>query len=238
MRLPPLVSAVFQRRLNRFAGQALVDGRPVLVHIPNSGRLRELLQAGRRCWLATRDGRGRKTAYDLALVDVGHALASADARLPSRLLTEAVEEGRVGPFRGWRVHGREVSFEDSRLDLLLERSGRLCWVEVKSVTLVEGGIGLFPDAPSARGQRHMGALVQAVRRGHRAAVVFVVQRPDATAFAPHDRADPAFGRAFRLALTEGVEAYAYTCRVGLDEVLLADPLPVLPFYPGGRGDGG
>lgn len=230
MRLPPLVPALFLGRLNRFAGQVLVDGSPVLVHIANSGRMKELLQMGRRCWLVERHGVQRKTAYDLALVDLGHTLASADARLPSTLLAEAVAGGWLEAFRGWRIRGREVPFGHSRLDLVLERDGRLCWVEAKSVTLVEQGIGLFPDAPTTRGQRHMGSLVEVVRQGHRAAVVFVVQRADASAFAPHDLADPAFGEAFRFALSQGVEAYAYRCLVHLDEVRLDAPLPVLSTF--------
>ncbi|MCS7207199.1 MAG: DNA/RNA nuclease SfsA [Dehalococcoidia bacterium] len=231
MRLPPLVQAIFLERLNRFAGRVLVDGSPALVHIANSGRMWELLQRGRVCWVTPRVGAVRKTVYDLVLVDVGHTLASADARLPSALLAEAIGERRVPAFQGWRLRGREVPFGHSRLDLLLERDGRLCWVEAKSVTLVEEGVGLFPDAPTSRGQRHMASLVEAVGQGHRACVVFVVQREDAHAFAPNDPADPAFGEALRSALAQGVEAYAYRCRVGLDEVRLDTPLPVWTRYP-------
>ncbi|MFN3974691.1 MAG: DNA/RNA nuclease SfsA [Dehalococcoidia bacterium] len=226
MRLPPLVPALFQERLNRFAGRVLVEGSPVLVHIANSGRMKELLQEGRTCWLVERHATKRKTAYDLALVDLGHTLASADARLPSALVAEGVMEGGLEEFRGWRIRGREVPLGHSRLDLVLEQDGRLCWVEAKSVTLVERGVGLFPDAPTTRGQRHMESLAEAVRQGHRAAVVFVVQRSDACAFAPNDLADPAFGEALRAAQAQGVEVYAYRCRVGWEEVCLDAPLPV------------
>jgi sugar fermentation stimulation protein A len=100
-------------------------------------------------------------------------------------------------------------------------------VEAKSVTLVEGGTALFPDAVTARGRRHLEELSRAVASGDRAAVVFVVQRDDAQRFAPHDESDPAFGAALREAAGAGVEAYAYACRVAESEVSIVRPLPVV-----------
>ncbi len=99
-------------------------------------------------------------------------------------------------------------------------------LETKSVTLVVGGVGLFPDAPTERGTKHLRSLGHAVQSGHRAAVVFVVQRADAVAFSPNDTADPEFGAALRRAVEAGVEAYAYACQVSLEGVTLAQPLPV------------
>ena len=104
-------------------------------------------------------------------------------------------------------------------------SGR-CFVETKSVTLVVDGVGLFPDAPTIRGAKHMHSLAQAVEAGHRAAVVFVVQRDDCLAFAPHDTADAEFGVALRQAVASGVEAYAYSCCVTEKAITLRRSLPL------------
>jgi len=93
--------------------------------------------------------------------------------------------------------------------------------------LVEEGTALFPDAVTARGRRHVEELARAVALGDRAAVVFVVQRDDATRFAPHDASDPLFGQALRLAAAAGVEVYAYTCRVSEQEVCIDRPIPVM-----------
>ena len=101
-----------------------------------------------------------------------------------------------------------------------------CFVEVKSVTLVEGGNGLFPDAPTTRGKKHVGSLAQAVREGHRAAVVFVVQREDVIGFRPNDNADPEFGQALRDAVREDVEAHAYRCHVSPKAVEIDSSIPV------------
>ena len=245
MQLGPLVEGAFEQRLNRFAATVALDGRPAMVHVANSGRMRELLRAGARCFVAPRTAAGRKTAYDLALVEVardravgepreeyagaapGRVLVSADARLPPALLWEAFHERRLPPFAGFDSARREVVYGDSRLDLLLSGPRGSCFIEVKSVTLVEDGVALFPDAPTERGRRHVGELARAVREGYRAAVVFVIQREDARACAPHDDADPAFGRTLRDAVAAGVEAYAYVCRVTRQEIRLAHPVPVL-----------
>ena len=204
-----LVEGRFKVRLNRFLALVELQGREVGVHVANSGRMRELLVPGFRVLIAPRPGAHRKTAYDLALVDLGTTLTSADARLPNALVAEAFTQGRLPQFKNYSSILREVTFGESRLDLLLEGPPGLCYVETKSVTLVVDGVGLFPDAPTVRGAKHMHSLAQAVEAGHRAAVVFVVQRNDSQAFKPHDSADPDFGIALRESVAAGVEAYAY-----------------------------
>ena len=93
-------------------------------------------------------------------------------------------------------------------------------MEVKSVTLVWDGLALFPDVPTLSGRRHLEELIKAKEEGHRAAVVFVIQRPDALAFSPNDEADPAFGDTLRRAVAMGVKAYAYSCQVNAREIWL------------------
>jgi len=223
---PDLVEATFIRRLNRFAANLEVDGREVMVHLANSGRLGELLVPGYRMLLTPVAGDHRKCPYDLALVDLGFTLCSADARLPNVLLAEAIEAGRVAEFQGYSRVRREVAYGDSRLDMLLEGPGQSCFVETKSVTLVEDGLALFPDAPTLRGVKHLNSLIHAKEEGYRAAVVFVIQRSDATEFSPHDVADPLLGATLRKAVDAGVEAFAYCCTVSRQEILLADRVPI------------
>jgi len=223
-----LIPATFIKRDNRFRVTVRVEGHLVWAHLPNSGRLKELLVPGRRVLLAPVQAPGRLTAYDLLMVDLDGTLVSIDARLPNRLLYETLQAGRIAEFAGYAQVRREVTYGQSRLDLVLEGGpdGGRCFIEVKSVTLVEDGVALFPDAPTQRGRRHLGELARARAEGHRAAVVFVVQRDDAVRFSPHDEADPAFGQALREAAQAGVEVYAYKCRVSEEEVTLDAPLPV------------
>ena len=222
----PLVAGSFVERLNRFAATVVVDGREELVHVANSGRMRELLTPGRRVLLRPAASEHRKTRFDLVLVDLGYALASTDSQLPNRVVWEALQQGRLPQFAGYPEIRREVSCGESRLDLMVAGPQGRCYIETKSVNLVEEGIALFPDAPTARGAKHLRTLAQLVAEGNRAAVIFVVQRPDARAFSTFDAADPEFAAELRAAMRSGVEAYAYTCRVTETEICLADALPL------------
>lgn len=220
------VQATLVRRVNRFLALAEIEGKVVPVHVPNSGRLRELMVPGYRIYMKYVERPGAKTSHDLALVDLGSILVSADARLPNRLLREAITQKYLLPFTGYDSLHQEVVYGNHRLDFMLSGESGRCLIEAKSITLVENEVGLFPDAPTVRGAGHMRALARAKGQGYRAAVVFVIQRPDAERFSPNDRADPAFGRALRQAVSEGVEAYAYRCKVNLEEIELDREVPV------------
>jgi len=214
------------RRENRFRVAVEVAGEVVSAHLPNSGRLGELLIPGRPCWLATFDSSHRKTRFDLALVAYAGALVSVDARRPNDLLYEALEAGRLPRFAGYPVIEREVRQGSSRLDFRLRGQDGTCWVETKSVTLVEDGVARFPDAPTLRGARHVRELIALVQGGSAAAVVFVVQRPDARAFAPHCKADPEFTATLREAKRAGVDICAWSCQVTRREIRMVREIPV------------
>jgi sugar fermentation stimulation protein A len=222
-----LVEARFLSRDNRFRVTVEADEGPVWAHLPNSGRLEELLVPGRRVLLVRRSAPHRKTQYDLSLVWLAGQWVSVDARLPNELVEEALHAGRLAPFAGYQDVSREVVFGRSRLDLLLEARGRpACLIEVKSVTLVIDGLACFPDAVTLRGRRHLRELATATERGYRAAAVFVVQRGDAVGLRPHDESDPDFGRVLRDVASRGVEIYAHACRVEPGRVEITHSLPV------------
>jgi len=224
-----LVEGIFLERVNRFLARVEVDGREVDVHVANSGRMKELFVPGWRVLVRPVSGDHRKTKFDLVLVDMGNALASADARMPNPLLAEGVANGHLQQFAGYTDMRREVIFGDSRLDLMLEGPSGRCYIEAKSVTLVTNGVALFPDAPTIRGAKHLRTLETALEAGHRAAVVFVVQRPDASAFATSDPSDPDLADALRSAVAAGVEAYAYNCEVTERSIRLDQALPIRSY---------
>jgi sugar fermentation stimulation protein A len=236
-----LVEGRFLSRDNRFRVTVEVDGQPVWAHLPNSGRLGELLVPGHRVLLAERPAPHRKTRYDFCLVEadarsesadgrwasVDARWVSVDARLPNDLVAEALRLGRLAPLAGYPTVKREVAFGQSRIDFLLEAPDRApCLLEIKSVTLVIEGLGCFPDAVTARGKRHLLELAEAQEAGYRAAALFVVQRDDTAGLRPHDESDPDFGRTLREVARRGVEVYAYGCRVEPACVEVTRRLPV------------
>ncbi len=229
---PPLVEARLLRRENRFRAAArLADGQEVAVHVPNSGRMHEVFGKPRRAWLAAATNPYRKTPYDLVLVEGdGGVLISVDSRLPNRLFAAGLRQGLFDdwlglPSQAWQVRP-EPAYGEGRLDFLLTAPDYRWWIETKSITLVEDGVALFPDAPTARGRRHLADLCRLVQAGDRAAVVFIVQRGDAAAFAPHPTADPDFPAALRRAAACGVLVKAYRCTVTLEGIGDLREIPV------------
>ena len=216
----------FLRRLNRFAAEVVLDERRVLAHVPNSGRLRELLISGRRVLLQRRRKEGRRTAYDLLHVGSGRRWVCVDARLPPLLVQEALKAGRIPEFAGFSPSKREVAVQEGRIDLLLAGPQGACYVETKAVTLVVEGTALFPDAPTPRGARHLLALLEIREQGFRAAIIFVVLRGDALRFAPHWQNDPHFAQTLERVARRGVPILAYRCRVGPRRIEIAQALPV------------
>ncbi len=219
-----LKQGTFIQRLNRFACLVEVEGSQARAYLPNPGRLQELLIPSAAVLLRKCKGSVRKTGYDLIGVKAGETWVSVDSRVPNALFKEALEQGRLAEFKGYRIAQEEVAFGKSRLDFLLEPPAL---VEVKSCTLVEEGIAKFPDAPTARGRRHLLELIEAKEEGYRCAVVFVIQRGDAFAFAPNDATDEAFGEALREAHRRGVEVLAYRCSFNGREIEIAERVRVV-----------
>jgi sugar fermentation stimulation protein A len=223
----PLHPATFLSRPNRFLGEVRIRGEETFCHIPYSGRAGELLREGTRIYVREHRGPGRKTGWDLVLAGSGRVLACLDTRLSVPLACEALDAGIISGLRDLTVVRSEVPFLDSRIDLLLAgKDGTECLLEVKSCTLVEKGVALFPDPPTERGRRHLRDLAGGVARGMRAAVLFVIQRPDGRVLAPHDLRDPLFGAALRDAAASGVEVYACGCRVSREEIRVDRAVPV------------
>lgn len=227
MRLPDLVPAIFIKRNNRFsAGVRLNDGGLASAYVPTTGRLTGVLRPGCRVWMTSADNPGRKTPFTLALAELEDGgLCSTNAYLANQLFSEAVETGSLEDF-AYPIIGREVSFGKSRLDFRLSDGNQACWVEVKSVTYVEDGIGRFPDAPTARGRKHLCELANLAASGYRASVVFIAQREDARKFAPFEEIDPDFAETLRQVKWKGVEIHAYRCQVSTEHVEIVQELPV------------
>jgi sugar fermentation stimulation protein A len=217
---------MFLARPNRFVIQARVGAGPVRAACRDPGRLRELLRPGARLLLEpSRDPR-RRTRFTVVLVRHRGRWVSMIPALANRIVEAAIGRRALGPvFR--RVVARETPLGRSRIDLEVVGSRGTMLVEVKSATLVVGGRALFPDAPTARGTRHLRELTAHVEAGGSAAVVFVVQRGDARSLSPHAANDPAFAQALRSARRAGVDVRAFACRVTRRGIRLDQRIPVV-----------
>lgn len=228
----PLTEGVLIKRYKRFlADVILADGSIVTAHTPNTGSMRGCCVPGSRVWLRDSGNETRKYPLSWELVEaVPGEIVGINTGIPNSLVREAIEAGVVAELKGYASIRREVRYgiENSRIDLLLENGdSERCFVEVKNVTLVDGGIAYFPDAVSLRGTKHLRELAEVVRQGGRGVIFFCVQRGDAREVRPADAIDPVYGGTLREAMAQGVEAIAYRADVSPEGIALTRPLPVV-----------
>ena len=208
--------ALFVRRLNRFTAEVLIDGAAEIVHVKNTGRLKELLVPDAKVTLQRADDPKRKTAYDLISVyKPGLEWVNIDSLAPNalmKLFLNSMDYDVVKP---------EYTYGDSRFDFYMERDREKYLTEVKGCTLaadLKNGIGLFPDAPTERGVKHLNELAEAAREGWHCAIAFVIQMNGIRRVLPNNETQPEFGQALDKAAEAGVQILYYSCRVEADSI--------------------
>ncbi|MFB2552071.1 DNA/RNA nuclease SfsA [Ensifer soli] len=214
---PPLVPATLVRRYKRFLFDAVTGtGAAITGFCPNTGSMRGLTEPGIRIWMSEHDSPARKYRHALEMVEIGGDFIGVNTALPNRLAEEAIVAGQVADLASYATLERERAYgAQSRIDMLLTdpAKGR-CYVEVKNVHFSRSpGLAEFPDSPTQRGARHLDELSAMVAAGHRAVMVYLVQRGDCDRLAIAADFDPAYADAFRRARAAGVEAYAVACAV-------------------------
>ena len=215
------VQAIFMRRLNRFVAEVLIDGKTEQVHVKNTGRLQELLVPKAEVTLQKAADPNRKTAYNLISVyKPGLQWVNIDSLAPNELMK------RLFMSLDYDVVKPEYTYGDSRFDFYMERmragSGKERYLtEVKGCTLaadVEEGIGLFPDAPTQRGVKHLNGLAAAANEGYHCQLAFVIQMNGIHRVLPNDATQPEFGQALADAVKAGVQVAYYGCHVEADSI--------------------
>ena len=204
-----IIKASFIKRPNRFNASVLIDGEEIVVHVPNTGRCREILIPGCTVYLREELNPNRKTRYDLIAALKGDKLISIDSQIPNKVVKEALQLGVVEKLKLSNDDGEEY------------------YLEVKGVTLEEERRCRFPDAPTDRGRKHLLELIEVKKSGRGAGVLFLIQIEDVVSFTPNDETDPKFAEALRLANENGVDIFAYSCRVTEDSITLFKPLDII-----------
>lgn len=226
--LPPLIRGTLIRRYKRFlADVRLDDGSETTVHVANPGGMTGLAEPGMTVYLSDSRDPKRKLRHSWELVETAGGLVGVNTARPNRLAEAAISAGAIPELRGYTNLRREVRYgQNSRVDLLLSDQERPnCYVEIKNVHLRRApGLAEFPDAVTARGRKHLADLSAVVAAGHRAALLFVVQRGDCDRFDIAADIDPAYAAAMKSAIAKGVEVLCYACRVDLDKIEIGRPL--------------
>jgi sugar fermentation stimulation protein A len=223
-----LIRGTLIQRYQRFlADVRLSSGEIVTAHCTNTGSMMGCKEPGSVVYISRSNKEGRRLLYTWEIIGVGRTWVGINTMHPNRLVAEAVASGTIQELQGYDSIRREVvTRQGTRLDLCLEGNGVSCFVEVKNVTLAVDGAAAFPDAVSERGTKHLKELMWLHRRGHRVAVVFVIQRNDCSLFRPADEIDAEYGRWLRRAVKAGLEALPYRAHVTPKEIVLKERLPI------------
>ena len=218
----PLLRGRLLKRYKRFLADVTLDnGDTITATCPNTGSMKGLTEPGSPVWLSVSDSPTRKYKHTWEMV--GHDLGKGEVVVgintnhPNKLVTEAIEAGKIAPLKGYNSLRREVKYgnENSRIDIFLDdpRKGQ-CYVEIKNVHLMrKSGLAEFPDSVTERGAKHLRELAEMVRQGHRAVMIILIQRPDATRLSLARDIDVKYGEAFDAAVAAGVEVLAYRCQL-------------------------
>ncbi|MEQ8156123.1 MAG: DNA/RNA nuclease SfsA [Clostridiaceae bacterium] len=219
--------AIFIKRPNRFNAHVLLNGEEIVVHVPNTGRCREILIPDAKVILREGLNPNRKTRYDLIAAYKEDKLINIDSQVPNKVVKEALHRGFIEELKNYTVIESEKFYGKSRFDFRLSNSPEdLYYLEVKGVTLENFGEARFPDAPTERGARHVMELVDAKREGHGAGILFLIQMKEVISFSPNYDMDPAFGNAVKFAKENDVDIYAYNCQVTEESIEILKPVNI------------
>ena len=231
MKFPrPLTPATLVRRYKRFLFDAtLPDGRAITGSCPNTGSMLGLTDPGSAIWMSEHDSKTRKYRYALELVEADGVMVGINTAMPNRIVEEAIRAGRIATLDGYDEMKREQKYgRNSRIDILLSGGGRPdTYVEVKNVHYrPHPGLAEFPDSPTSRGAKHLEEMGDMVEAGHRAVMVYLVQRSDCDRLRICRDLDANYAAAFDRAVARGVEALAVRCHISAQEIHFDQLIPV------------
>ena len=209
------VIGTFLERPNRFEALVEINGEIVNVHVPNTGRMSELLVLGTKVVLIKSENPNRKTKYSLIFVYKNGHLICINSILANKVFEEGIRDGVIDWVSGDVF--REVTYGKSRLDFFVD-GDKKTFIEVKCCTYEENGIVMFPDAPTHRGRKHIDELMSARSEGYEAAIVILAFIDFVYKFIPNYKIDNEFGIKLKRAYENGITVKIYRCFIHVDEV--------------------
>lgn len=224
-----LIKGRFIKRYKRFFTDVeLADGTTVVSHCPNTGSMKGLLDFD-SAYISHVDDPKRKLKYTLQFIEKGDVRVGVNTHFTNKIAFEAVENGIINELKDFKEIKAEVKYgsQNSRIDILLtENDDTLHYVEVKNTTLAENTTALFPDAVTTRGQKHLQELMEMVEQGHKATMLYVVNRNDCTDFSVAQEIDPDYASLLKQAAKAGVQILAYACKLNDEEIIIDKKLEV------------
>lgn len=226
---PPLLGGTLLKRYKRFLADVRLDnGDVITAHCANTGAMSGCAEPGYRVWLSYHDDARRKLAYSWQLAqDFNGNWIGINTHNANKLVAEAWQQGRIPELAGYQKMQQEVRYgeEKSRIDLLLSAEQQPdCYVEVKSVTLLQEGMGYFPDAVTERGRKHLRELMKLPQQGRRAVLLFCVQHSAITQMKVAEHIDADYALLLKQGMAQGLEVICYGCHLSSEKIELNQAL--------------
>lgn len=225
---PPLVTATFVKRYKRFLVDVeLTDGTILTIHCPNTGSMRSCSTPGSLAAFSESNNPKRKYPHTLEMIQDNSTWVGVNTSRTNSLVAEAITTGRIEEFKEVDSLRQEVKVSaKSRLDLALYQGQKTTYIEIKNCSLVENECAMFPDAVTERGKKHLNELIVLASEGFGACIFFLVQRADATRFAPAREIDPQYATTLKEASRKGVLILAYRAEVSPEGIEVVQKLPI------------
>jgi len=220
MKFQELIAGKLVKRYKRFLADIILeDGQEITAHVPNSGAMTSCIEENCLVWVTFHDNPKRKLKYTLELTKMAENLICTNTGVANKIAIEAIENGTIKELQGYTSLKPEQKYgKNSRIDILLEKEDEKCYVEIKSVSLKIGDKLAFPDAVTSRGTKHLIELANMVKEGHRAVMLYVIQRTDKASFRLADEIDKKYYETFKEVINSGVEVLVYQSDINHKEI--------------------
>ena len=220
MQFEKLIHGKLIKRYKRFLADIILDdGEEITAHVPNSGAMTSCIEENCDVWLTFHDNPKRKLKYTLELTKNDENLICTNTNVANKIAIEAIKNGLISELQGYDLLKPEQKYgQNSRIDILLENEKQKCFVEVKSVSLKIDDYLAFPDSVTSRGTKHLNELYDMVKEGHRAVMLYVIQRTDTLPFRLACEIDKKYCEAFNEVTNKGVEVLVYQSSIDLQAI--------------------
>lgn len=225
MKFQKLIHGKLIKRYKRFLADIILDdGSEITAHVPNSGAMTSCIEQNCDVWVTFHDDPKRKLKYTLELTKIDENLICTNTNIANKIAVEAINNGVIEELKGYDSLKTEQKYgQNSRIDILLENEDKKCFVEVKSVSLrLSDDFLAFPDAVTSRGTKHLKELEEMVKQGHRAVMLYVIQRTDDLPFKLACKIDKKYCEAFNEVTKNGVEVLVYQSSINYEEIFISN----------------
>ena len=224
-----LIKGNLIKRYKRFFVDVKINKEIVTAHCPNTGSMKGLLDEGNEVYLLQNDNPKRKLKYGLEIIKAKNKLVGVNTHLANKIVNHGLTSNLINELKNNNSIKQEVFFnKETRFDFLLQKNKQKIFVEVKNVTLFrDKKTAEFPDAITSRGSKHLLELIDAIKKGYKAYLIYLVQIQNMKYFKIAKDIDIEYNKNYLIAKNAGVNFLAYRCKINSKQILIDKKLKIL-----------